>query len=128
VEKEDERAAPNDAGGQTLYNRPASLESSYEEPRTALERTVAGIWQEVLGMDRVGRADSFFELGGHSLLAVQVAARLEDVLQMEVPMRNVFDASTLADLAARIQDVLMAAQGDEVLVGGDGGDIEDVEI
>ena len=44
-------------------------------------------------------ADSFFELGGHSLLAVQVAARLEDVLQMEVPMRNVFDASTLADLA-----------------------------
>jgi acyl carrier protein len=50
-------------------------------------------------MDRVGRADSFFELGGHSLLAVQVAARLEDVLQMEVPMRNVFDASTLADLA-----------------------------
>ncbi len=128
AQKEGDRAAPNDAGGQTLYNRPASLESSYEEPRTALERTVAGIWQEVLGMDRVGRADSFFELGGHSLLAVQVAARLEDVLQMEVPMRNVFDASTLADLAARIQDVLMAAQGEEVLVGGDGGDIEDVEI
>ena len=43
-------------------------------------------------------------------------------------MRNVFDASTLADLAARIQDVLIAAQGDEVLVGGDGGDIEEVEI
>jgi len=126
--KDDDREASKDAGGHTLYDRPSSLESSYEEPRTALERTVAGIWQEVLGMDRVGRADSFFELGGHSLLAVQVAARLEDVLQMEVPMRNVFDASTLADLAARIQGVLMAAQGEEVLVGGDGGDIEDVEI
>jgi acyl carrier protein len=123
-QKANEGAAPTDAGGRTLYNRPASLESSYEEPRTALERTVAGIWQEVLGLDRVGRSDSFFELGGHSLLAVQVAARLEDVLQIEVPMRNVFDASTLADLAARIQNALMAAQGDEVLVG----DIEDVEI
>ena len=123
-------ASPAESGGRTLYRRPASLESMYEAPQTALERTVAGIWQEVLGMDRVGRSDSFFELGGHSLLAVQVAARLEDVLQVEVPMRNVFDSATLADLAARIQGVLMAAHGEEVLVGGDGGDTEteDVEI
>jgi acyl carrier protein len=122
-------APEESSGGRTLYNRPASLESSYQEPQTPLERTVAGIWQEVLGMNRVGRSDSFFELGGHSLLAVQVAARLEDVLQMEVPMRNVFDAATLADLAARIEGALMAAQGeDEVLVGEDGGETEDVEI
>jgi hypothetical protein len=47
---------------------------------------------------------------------------------MEVPMRNVFDAATLADLAARIQEALLAAQDDEVLVGSDGGDIEEVEI
>ena len=117
-----------DPSGRTLYGRPASLESSYEAPQTPLERTVADIWQEVLGMDRVGRHDSFFELGGHSLLAVQVAARLEDALQMEVPMRNVFDAATLADLAARIQGALMAAQGDEALVGSDGADVEEVEI
>jgi acyl carrier protein len=117
-----------DASGRTLYNRPSSLESSYEAPQTSLERTVADIWQEVLGIDRVGRHDSFFELGGHSLLAVQVAARLEDALQMEIPMRNVFDAATLADLAARIQEALLAAQDDEVLVGSDGGDIEEVEI
>jgi acyl carrier protein len=116
--------------GPKLYARPASLESSYEPPQTPLERTVADIWQEVLGMDRVGRTDRFFELGGHSLLAVQVAARLEDALQMEVPMRNVFDAATLADLAARIQSALAPAQreGEEVFVGGDGGDIEEVEI
>jgi hypothetical protein len=47
---------------------------------------------------------------------------------MEVPMRNVFDAATLAVLAARIEGVLMTAQGEEVLVGGDGGETEDVEI
>jgi hypothetical protein len=47
---------------------------------------------------------------------------------MEVPMRNVFDAATLADLAARIQSALTIARGDEVLVGSDGGDIEEVEI
>jgi acyl carrier protein len=125
----DDTAEPDAAGGgRTLYSRPASLESRYEEAQTELERTVAGIWQEVLGMDRVGRSDNFFELGGHSLLAVQVAARLEDVLQMEVPMRNVFDAATLAELAARIQEALLAARGEEVLVGGDGGETEEVEI
>ena len=128
-----ENAEDAEGAGPKLYARPASLESSYEPPQTPLERTVADIWQEVLGMDRVGRTDRFFELGGHSLLAVQVAARLEDALQMEVPMRNVFDAATLADLAARIQSALAAAQGEgeEVFVGGDGGDggdIEEVEI
>jgi acyl transferase domain-containing protein/acyl carrier protein len=113
--------------GRTLYARPASLERTFEPARTPLEQTIVDIWQEVLGLDRVGRRDSFFELGGHSLLAVQVAARLEDALGVEVPMRNVFDAATVAELADRIQVVLVARPWGPSLEN-DAADVEELEI
>ena len=124
AEKNDEAQATDD---RTRYERPASLASTFEIPQTDVERTVADVWQEVLGIDRVGRRDNFFELGGHSLLAVQVAARLEDALQLEVPMRNVFDAASVADLAARIQIALVARSGHEALVGA-AADFEEFEV
>ena len=110
------------------YARPASLEAPFEEPETELERTVAGIWQAVLGIDRVGRRDNFFALGGHSLMAVQVAARLAHAVQLDIPMRNVFDAATVAELAARIETALGAWQSTPALVGGDGEVAEELEI
>ncbi len=72
-------------------------------PRTPAEELVAGIFAEVLGLAGVGAGDSFFELGGHSLLATQVASRVRSVFGLELPVRAVFEAPTVAALAAWIE-------------------------
>ncbi|HZF12336.1 MAG TPA: amino acid adenylation domain-containing protein [Thermoanaerobaculia bacterium] len=76
---------------------------SYVAPRTPIEEGVAAIWAELLGLDRVGAEDDFFALGGHSLLATRVLSRLRRDHQVEVPMRTLFEASTVAALAAEVE-------------------------
>jgi amino acid adenylation domain-containing protein len=71
----------------------------YEAPATTAEDTVAGIWAEVLRLERVGRHDQFFELGGHSLLAVQVVSRVRQALGVEAAVRDLFLHPVLADFA-----------------------------
>ena len=78
-------------------------EASYQAPRTPVEEVLAGIWAEVLGLERVGATGHFFELGGHSLLATQVMSRLRGALGVEMPLRDLFAAPRLADLAARVE-------------------------
>ncbi|RKH08371.1 non-ribosomal peptide synthetase [Corallococcus sp. CA053C] len=74
----------------------------YEAPRTPTETLLAGLWQQVLGVERAGITDHFFELGGHSLLATQVVSRLRASLHVELPLNAFFDAPTLEALAARV--------------------------
>ncbi|WP_203228911.1 non-ribosomal peptide synthetase, partial [Lautropia dentalis] len=81
----------------------------YEAPQGPVEEVLAGIWQELLGVERVGRNDSFFDLGGHSLLAVQLMGRMRRDLGQEIELRELFDAPTLAAVASRLQ------QADEAL-------------
>ncbi|MBA2288160.1 MAG: amino acid adenylation domain-containing protein [Ktedonobacteraceae bacterium] len=76
---------------------------SYIAPRTPMEEIMAAIWSEVLRLESVGRLDHFFKLGGHSLQATQVVARLRETLQIELPVRAIYDAPTVAALAARIE-------------------------
>jgi acyl carrier protein len=81
------------------------LEEAFVAPRTSLETLIAEIWQDVLGVDRVGRYDNFFDLGGHSLLSMQVVARLEKKLGLGVnPGELVFQ--TLAQLASSCSERL----------------------
>jgi acyl-CoA synthetase (AMP-forming)/AMP-acid ligase II/acyl carrier protein len=72
---------------------------SFIAPRTPVEEALSRMWLELLNVERVSIDDNFFELGGHSLLATQLVSRLRDEFEVEVPIRNIFEAPTIAQLA-----------------------------
>ena len=80
----------------------ASAARQYVAPRTELERVMAGVWAEVLGMERVGIGDNFFDLGGQSLLGTRLISRIRSVLGMEAGIGDLFEAQTVAGLVARL--------------------------
>ncbi|MET0396105.1 MAG: amino acid adenylation domain-containing protein [Longimicrobiaceae bacterium] len=101
-------ALPRTPNGKTDRRALAALEVShaardaYVAPRTPEEEIVARAWGAVLGVERVGARDGFFELGGHSLLAAQVTSRVRSVLGVDLPLRALFEAPTVAGLVARV--------------------------
>jgi len=84
----------------------AGATEAFVAPRTSTEEALAVIWIAVLGVDRVGVHDNFFELGGHSLATIQIAARVRRTFQVELPLQAVFEAPTVAQLAATIEGAL----------------------
>ncbi|MEU7892851.1 amino acid adenylation domain-containing protein [Nonomuraea sp. NPDC049152] len=76
----------------------------YEAPRDELEETLAGIWAEILGVERPGIRDDFFDLGGHSLLALRLALRMRQALGREIPVATVLAAPTIAQLTEALAD------------------------
>jgi thioesterase domain-containing protein len=100
-------ALPRNAHGK--YDRDAlpapesdTEETPYTPPRTPLERELAEMWQELLGVERVGIHDDFFERGGHSLLATQFAAWVHGRFEVELPVRVFFDGPTVAQVAVTL--------------------------
>ncbi|HWN41215.1 MAG TPA: amino acid adenylation domain-containing protein, partial [Thermoanaerobaculia bacterium] len=85
---------------------PASIEANAGSvtalPRTEMERTIAAVWREVLGVESVGIDRNFFELGGHSLLMARAHARLSEVLGRPIPLAELFNHTTISSLAARL--------------------------
>jgi amino acid adenylation domain-containing protein len=79
--------------------RSAEMESAYMAPRTELEKTISSIWQEVLGVERVGVGDNFFDLGGHSLFMAEIFAKLQSVVNKSFTMVELYEYPTVASLA-----------------------------
>jgi thioesterase domain-containing protein/acyl carrier protein len=95
-------AADAPAPGGARFERP-DLESDYEAPRDDVERTLVQLWEELLGVQKVGVVDDFFELGGHSLIAVRLFAKIRKVFQVDYPISVLFDAPTVEKCAALLK-------------------------
>jgi acyl carrier protein len=107
--KVDRRALPD------IEPERPSLSGIYTAPRTPLEEELAEMWSQVLGVERVGIYDNFFELGGHSLLATQLVSRVRESYVVDLPLRNLFENPTVAEVATIIATSLADQQTDDDL-------------
>ena len=89
--------------------RPAGLPTAYEPPGDELEEQLAALWQDLFGIEPIGRHDSFLELGGHSLLAIQMVTQIRALLEVELPVTALFEAPTVAELGKAVR----RARGEE---------------
>lgn len=106
-----ELAAPVPAApaGRATAPEPAAFPADeapveYVAPRTPVETELAAIWSEILGVEQVGAADDFFELGGDSLFAIRLLARVRSALEVDLFLRDIFDAATLSELSVCIEE------------------------
>ncbi|HKP81192.1 MAG TPA: amino acid adenylation domain-containing protein, partial [Pyrinomonadaceae bacterium] len=87
-----------------------AIEGSYQAPRTPVEEVLCGIWEQVLGRERVGAEDDFFELGGHSLLATQLISRVRQSFRVDIALRSLFEHPVPARLAQVVEAEMRAGR------------------
>jgi amino acid adenylation domain-containing protein/FkbM family methyltransferase len=111
VESPSEAAQPDAVGSSVpLHERP-QMANAYLAPTNETEQTVAAIWEQLLGIERIGIDDNFFELGGHSLLATQVVSRLRKSFGIEISLRSILETPTVAGMAQGIEAAKQTATG-----------------
>jgi acyl carrier protein len=86
---------------------------AYEAPIGEVEHAIASIWQELLGLEQVGRHDHFFELGGHSLLAVQVVVRIQEVFNVKVSLKDMFESKSIVELGQFVSSAQLSLYSKE---------------
>jgi acyl carrier protein len=90
---------------QSAFPRP-NVQTPFVAPRNQTESAIAETWQQLLGVSEIGIHDDFFELGGHSLLALQLISRMRESFSVEMKMRTIFDAPTVAGLSEMVEQLL----------------------
>jgi acyl carrier protein len=85
-------------------------QGEFVEPDTPVERLLAQISKQVLGIEQIGRNDNFFELGGHSLMATQLVSRVRDTFEIDLPLQSMFEVPTVAGLAEQIETLQWASE------------------
>jgi acyl transferase domain-containing protein len=96
----------NPVTGQQRHARPA-LPTAYQAPETDIQTRLVSLWEELLGVESVGVADSFFELGGHSLIAVQLVSRLREIFDVNIEPEAVFETENIIQLATLVEEALV---------------------
>ncbi|HEY9799816.1 MAG TPA: SDR family NAD(P)-dependent oxidoreductase, partial [Leptolyngbyaceae cyanobacterium] len=92
---------------QQFHPRP-NLKNPYIAPRSDIEKTIAEVWQQIMGLEQVGIDDNFFDLGGHSLLATQIISQLRKTFSIEIPLNSLFsDSSTIINLAEKVEQLIL---------------------
>jgi amino acid adenylation domain-containing protein len=107
--KVDRKALPAPEADQAVHDR------RFVAPETEVEEMLAAIWREVLGVDEIGIYDRFFDLGGHSLKAMRVLSRVREAFQVDLPVRALLEAPTIAGLEEAIARALMEEAGEEAV-------------
>ena len=95
-------AANSDSNRKNGVHSRRKLDVEYVEPQNEVERKLAAIWADVLGIDRVGTLDNFFDLGGDSLIGLQISVRIKQTFTMDLPVSYLFDEPTIKNLASII--------------------------
>ncbi|MBC8030241.1 MAG: amino acid adenylation domain-containing protein [Pyrinomonadaceae bacterium] len=109
------RVWPAEEHAEVLIKAASGAGPEFLAPRTPIEERLAGIWSEVLGVERLSVHDNFFGLGGHSLLAAQVISRTRNLFSVDLPLRRIFETPTVAGLAIAIYEMQAADTEDEEL-------------
>ena len=114
----------------SLYARPSTVTTDYQQPADDLEVKLAGIWQNVLGIQGIGVHDNYFELGGDSLIAAQIISRIRDQWSCHLPIRTLFEFPTIHELADQLRQKGLAEnkKGEEVIVPLAEGDVPELSL
>ena len=86
----------------------ARSQTKYVAPRNEIEELLEGTWKEVLMVEKIGVHDNFIELGGHSLAAIRVTSRINEELQMEIPLNKIFNLPTIETYAKYIEETIIS--------------------
>lgn len=110
-------------GPVSMQSRPV-LNSAYTAPISDTQKTIVAVWQDVLGIERIGLDDVFSEIGGDSLIAIKVVARLSEAFEANITVRALFEDQTVARLSERIE-AMRSLVSDENILSDDDFDMDD---
>jgi len=119
VQNADKSGSKDTQAAGAFHSRP-DLPTSLVEPETELDKEVANIWQNLLGIEPIGIHDDFFDLGGNSLMGTQLISQLRETFQVELPLRSLFEDPTIAGVSKII------SEGKEEAESGDMGKVSDM--
>lgn len=102
-----------------IHQHRPDLSMEYLAPRNEIEQKLVTIWEDLIGVQPIGIQDNFFELGGHSLLATEIVFKVRDQFKIDVPMDNLFEEPTIANISAYIATYRSAVSNQAVAVSGE---------